>query len=246
MKAVTDEDGKPIAYSFDASGKIVFRPNKPGKQTITVELKDGTKRQFVIEGKEGDSPILGEVGFIPDASGQNVSSKVAIDGKVDPVQEQREQQQPFAGKRIRLTFDGQGLAGAQPGSLKSLLFDKMEFPIFAAQIVEGGKLDVEPQVFFFVRDYKSRMGQYPLLKVAFNYQNKVRIVKAKLSSLPELPEGQPESARPEQFKSGQTLNVALEGTPEDVTDLNAYLQNSGASKIGAPPQQGQQPPPRQG
>ena len=244
VSSVTDEDGNKIDYNFEDSGKMVFRPKKSGKQTVTVNLSDGSSREFEVEGQEGNDRVEGEVGFVPDASGQSVTSEVAIGGKVDPIKKQQEQLQQFAGKRIRVTFGGQGLPGAPlPGSLKALILDKTEFPIFSAQIVEGGKLDVEPQVFFFVRDFKGQKGVYPDVTVAFNYQNKVRIVKATLSSLPELPAGQPDTTKPDQFSSGQTLDLTLQGTPEDTLDLGAYLRNNKIVKVAPPgPQGGQQPP----
>jgi hypothetical protein len=215
IKSVTDDGGKAIDYSFDAKGKMVFRPNKPGRQKVTVELQDGTERQFELEGKEGDSPIEGEVGFIPDAAGQSVTSEVAIGGKVDVVQKQKEQQQQFADRRVHLTFNGGGLDGLKPETLAAVFFDLNQLPHGAAMVEPDGTLKMAPEVFFMVRAYKEKLGGYPTLTVAYKRPDlgQVQIVKAELDTLPTLPKIDPAQGgvllKPDLFATDQKLDLLI-------------------------------------
>ncbi|MEB3186850.1 MAG: hypothetical protein VKP72_05345 [bacterium] len=215
IKSVKDDAGKAIDYAFDDSGKMVFRPNKPGKQTVTVELQDGTQREFELEGQEGDSPIEGEVGFIPDAVGQNVTSEVAIGGKVDVVRKQKEQQQQFADRRVHLTFNGGGLEGLRPETLAAVFFDLNQLPYGAAMVEPDGTLKMAPEVFFMVRAYREKMGSFPTLTVAYKRPDigQVQIIKAELDSLPSLPKIEPAQGgvllKPEMFATDQKLDLLI-------------------------------------
>lgn len=248
IDSVIGEDGKPIAYKFE-SGKMVFRPTKEGQQKITVKFKDGTTQQFTIEGKQGDTRTSGDVAFIPDSSGQGFTTEVGIGTEINVQERHQQLQNAMATKRIKLTFGGAAIDGLTPLTLKAVYFDRMKLPNFA-YVVESGALKVDPNPFFMAREYQERNGSYPMIRVAYMEGTTLKVVIAKMTSLPQLPnfeppkpgEVPPPPPAPDAFTSNQTLNLDSSLTESYAGKTLAQYETENQLLVNVP-RPGEAPPP---
>lgn len=250
VDTVVDSDGKAVSYKFDDSGKMVFTPNKAGPQTIKVKLKDGTVQQFDIEGKSGGPMQTGDVAFIPDASGQGYATKVAVGSTINVVQEKQTMVNNMAGKRIKVTFGMDKLEGLSKDKIKGIFMERSFAPMDAFNVTASGDLMVDPAFFFTAREFYKINNSYPKVRVVYlNPDNKLVAVVAQMTALPTLPdftpskpgEPPPPPISPDKFTAGQTVDLS-DATTEEVTSLDAYMQEVGlvnvVAKVGATP-----PPP---
>lgn len=252
ISQVVDDSGKPIDYSFDADGKMVFRPTKEGEQTVTIKLKDGTSQKFQVNGKSGAAKQTGDVAFIPDASGQGFSTKIAVGGSINAKQERHNAINGMANVRIKVTFGQDKLPGLSKTNIKAVYMDRMRAPMDAVEVTDSGDLKLDPAFFFHAREYFKLNNAYPPIRVAYFNDNKLTIVVAKMTALPTLPDFTPSKPGdpppppipPEKFTSGQILDLT-DSMTDTAASLEAYETANqlmaGVPKVGATP-----PPPNAG
>lgn len=252
VSQVVDESGNPIDYSFDAEGKMVFRPTKEGDQTVTLKLKDGTSQKFSVNGKSGGARQNGDVAFIPDASGQGFSTKTAFGSTINAKQERLNAINGMANVRIKLTFGQDKLPNLSKTNIKAVYMDRMRAPMDAVEVTDSGDLKLDPAFFFHAREYHKLNNAYPPIRVAYLNGTTLTIVVAKMTALPTLPaftpskpgDPPPPPIPPESFTAGQTVDLSDSMTDTAAT-LEAYESANqlmaGVPKVGATP-----PPPNAG
>lgn len=250
IDSVVDENNKAVPYSFDSSGKLTFKPNKEGASTIKVKMKDGSVQQFNVEGKTGAAKQTGDVAFIPDASGQGYTTKVAVGGTINATEERQTVMNNMADKRIKLTFGEGKLEGITKANFKGMYLDRMRVPMDAIEFTTDGYLKLDPAFFFNAREYFKSVGSYPPIRVAYiKSGTAITVVVGKMAGLPTLPdftpsrpgEPPPPPIAPDKFTSNQTLDLAL-GEIKEYPDFAAAETAMGGAMnvvgVGATP-----PPP---
>jgi|GEM_PF-1917153 hypothetical protein len=224
VTTVTDDSGNPVQYSFNSNNQMVFRPNKAGQQNIRVTLQDGTVQQFQVNGQQASdpnaAPQTGEVGFVPDASGQDFSAQVAVGGTVDVAGQFQQQHQQAISNRVTVTFGGTGISGLTANTIQAVYFDRQKLPPFAYSVDATGDLQLDPQTFFLAQRYSKDNGGLPPVTVAYNNGSTLTVVVANLLALPNLPTftpptpGQPAPPPPPpgQFTGGQFIDTTIVST----------------------------------
>lgn len=245
VEGVYAEDGTKIEHSFDANGKLIFRPKKEGEQQVRVKLKDGTVLPLKVEGKKGETRMTGDAAFIPDSSGQGFTTEVRVGGSIDVKARHDAIQSEVASSRAKLLFGAEGL---KPATLRAVYVDRQKLPPFSYAATEDGNVMVDLSAFFFVKHYQAQFGKLPPVRVAYQASDKITVVVATLATVPELPEFNPPKPgepappppRPDQFKAGQEIELENRAVVQ-ANSLAAYEQeNSVRDEFAAP---GEAPPP---